>query len=310
VTDPAMLIYLDGAGSTAAAPNENFAREVMELVVLGVGSYSEADIRAAARALTGWVVHPATGDAVFVHARHDAGDKTLFGETGPWGSEDVVRILLAQPAAARFVAGELWAEFVSLPLSAPELEALAATFRDGRWQLAPVVRAILTSDAFWRPEERGAMIAGPVEWAVGTLRLLDAFDTPPEPVAELAAALGQDLFDPPNVAGWPGDEALGEAWIAPATLARRLATVQRFIAGRRDAAAELDLAARRSAALVRWLDGLPYSWRAPERLQALVLPIPPAASGGNALPVAASPDPEVLADLVRSWLADPAFQLK
>jgi uncharacterized protein (DUF1800 family) len=310
VTDPAMLIYLDGAGSTAAAPNENFAREVMELFVLGVGSYGEADIRAAARALTGWVVHPATGDAVFVPARHDGGDKTLFGETGPWGGEDVVRILLAQPAAARFVAGELWAEFVSLPPSAPEVDAVAATFRDGGWQIAPVVRAILTSDAFWRPEERGSMIAGPVEWTVGTLRLLDAFDTPPEPVAELAAALGQDLFDPPNVAGWPGDDGLGEAWIAPATLARRLATVQRFIAGRRDTAAELDLAARRSAALVRWLDGLPYSWRGPERLQALVLPIPPAASGGDALPVAASPDPEVLADLVRGWLADPAFQLK
>lgn len=309
LADPAMLLYLDGDGSTAAAPNENLAREVMELFVLGVGHYAEADVRAAARALTGWIVHPATGDAVFVAARHDTGDKTLLGETGPWDGDDLVRILLAQPQAARFVAGALRSEFIAAPATAAELAALAATFRDGGWQIAPLVRAILLADAFWRPEERGAMVAGPVEWLAGTLRMLGAGDTPPEPVAELAAALGQDLFEPPNVAGWDGDEGLGASWLTPATLARRLATVQRFVAGRRDAAEASSLAARRSAALVRWLDGLPFAWRTPARLQALVLPVAPA-GGEAALPVAASPDPEVLADLVRGWLTDPAYQLK
>ncbi|MGF1626543.1 MAG: DUF1800 family protein [Alphaproteobacteria bacterium] len=306
VADPAMLLYLDGGSSTAAAPNENLAREVMELFALGVGTYSEAEIREAARALTGWVVHPATGDAVFVPARHDGGTKTLFGQTGPWDGEDVVRILLEQPEAARFVAGRLWAGFVSQPPGEDELAMLAGGFRDDGYRIAPLLRAILLSEAFWRIEERGAMIAAPVEWAVGALRLLDAHDTPPGPVAELAADLGQDLFEPPDVAGWPG----GERWIATATLGRRLAALHRFIGGRRDAAAELGLAARRSAALVRWLDGLPFAWRRPDRLQALVLPLPPVASGGSQLPVADSPDPEVLADLVRGWLTDPVFQLK
>lgn len=307
-SDPAMLLYLDGDGSTAAAPNENLAREVMELFVLGVGSYGEADVREAARALTGWIVHPATGDAVFVPARHDGGDKTLFGETGAWDAEDLVRILLARPEAARFVAGRLRAHFIAAPPAPGELEALAAGLRRDR-QIAPLLRAILVSDAFWRPAERGAMIAGPVEWLVGTLRLLDARDTPPEPVAALAAELGQDLFEPPNVAGWTAAHGFGEGWITPTTLARRLATVQRFVAGPREAAAGIPgLAARRSAALVRWLDGLPFAWRTPERLQALVLATPP--TGVDVLPVAASPDAEVLADLVRGWLADPAFQLR
>ncbi|MEZ5668666.1 MAG: DUF1800 domain-containing protein [Alphaproteobacteria bacterium] len=303
--DPAMLLYLDGGANVVGAPNENFAREVMELFTLGVGHYSEADVAEAARALTGWTVHPATGDALFVPARHDDGDKTILGRSGPWNGADVVAILLEQPRTAEFVAAALWTEFISTPPGDAELAALAADFRSD-WRIDRLVRAILLQPAFWDPAERGAMIAGPVEWTVGTLRLLDAWDTPPDPVADLCAALGQALFEPPNVAGWPG----GDAWIDPSTLAARQQAMQRFIAGRAPAAEETGLAVRRSGALVRWLDRLPFAWRAPDRLQALVLPIAPVGGGGAALPVAASPDPEVLADLARGWLADPAFQLK
>ena len=303
VTDPAMLLYLDGASSTAAAPNENFAREIMELFTLGVGQYGEADIRAAARALTGWVVHPATGDAVFVSARHDAGEKALFGATGPWDADDVVRILLDQPQTARFIVGKVWGAFVSTPPQQATLLALADEF-GADYRIEPLVRAILLSDAFWAEGERGAMIAGPVDWVVGTLRMLDAYDTPAGPVAALCAELGQALFEPPNVAGWPG----GNAWIAPTTLALRQDVVRGFIAGRSAAAEGSGLASRRSAALVRWLDGLPLAWRLPERLRVLVLPLAPAS--GAALPVADSPDPEVLADLVRGWLSDPVSQLR
>lgn len=303
VTDPAMLLYLDGATSTAAAPNENFAREVMELFTLGVGRYGEADVRAAARALTGWVVHPATGDAVFVPARHDSGVKTLFGATGRWDADDLVRILLDQPQTAQFVVDRVWHAFVSTPPQQATLVALADEFR-ADYRISPLVRAVLLSDAFWAEQERGAMIAGPVDWAVGTLRMLDVYDTPAGPVAALCAALGQALFEPPDVAGWPG----GDSWIAPTTLALRQEVVRRFIAGRSEAAAGSGLASRRSAALVRWLDGLPLAWRLPERLRVLVLPLAPAS--GTALPIADSPDPEVLADLVREWLTDPVSQLR
>lgn len=305
VADPAMLVYLDGGANTSAAPNENLARELMELFTLGVGHYGEDDVREAARALTGWAVLPATGDAVFVAARHDGGTKTILGNTGPWDAGDVVAILLDTPQAARFIVAKLWAAFVSVPPPQPTLEALADGFRDG-YAIAPLVRAILLDPAFWAPEERGALIAGPVDWAVGTLRMLDARDTPAEPIADLATDLGQTLFEPPNVAGWPG----GATWIGPATLAQRKQAMQRFIGGRRDAATEGSLAARRSAALVRWLEGLSLAWRRPERLQALVLPRAPVAGGGTALPVAASPDPEVLADIVRGWLVDPVYQLR
>jgi uncharacterized protein (DUF1800 family) len=217
----------------------------------------------------------------------------------------VVAILLDNPQTARFVAGALWAEFVSAPPDEATLDALAEGFRDG-YRIAPLVRAILLDPAFWAPEERGAMITGPVEWAVGTLRMLDARDTPAEPIADLAADLGQTLFEPPNVAGWPG----GMDWIGPATLALRKRAMERFIGGRRDAATDAGLAAQRSAALVRWLEALPLAWRRPDRLRTLVLPLKPVAGGGAALPVASSPDPEVLADIVRGWLADPVYQLR
>lgn len=303
--DPAMLLYLDAQTSVSAAPNENLARELLELFTLGVGHYSEDDVRAAARALTGWVVLPATGDVMFVAGRHDPGDKTLLGQSGPWDREAVIRILLEQPQTARFIASALWSDFVSLPPESGDLDALAGQFRQD-YAIAPLLRSILLSEAFWAPGERGALIAGPVEWTVGTLRLLAAEDAPAAPIAALTASLGQDLFEPPNVAGWTG----GVAWITPATLAGRLGAIMRFVAGRRDSAPATAPSSRRSAALVRWLDGLPYAWRSPDRLQALVLPQAPVGARGAALPSANSPDPEVLADLVRGWLVDPVFQLR
>lgn len=303
--DPAMLLYLDAQTSVSTAPNENLARELLELFTLGVGHYSEDDVRAAARALTGWVVLPATGDVMFVPGRHDPGDKTLLGQSGPWDREAVIRILLEQPQTARFIAGALWSDFVSVPPESGRLDALAGRFRQD-YSIAPLLRSILLSEAFWAPGERGALIAGPVEWTVGALRLLAAENTPAAPIAALISDLGQDLFEPPNVAGWTG----GLSWITPASLAGRLGAIMRFVAGRRDNAPATGLSARRSGALVRWLDGLPYAWRSPERLQALVLPQAPASARGAALPIANSPDPEVLADLVRGWLVDPVFQLR
>ncbi len=304
--DPAMLIYLDNDTNVRGNPNENLARELMELFTLGIGNYSEADVREAARALTGLTVQQATGDVLFVAARHDEGDKTVLGRTGPWSADDLVDILLATPRTAEFVVGKLWAAFVVAELPDEVRDDLAELLRQRDYEIAPVVRVILLSDAFWAADERGAMITPPPAFAIGTLRLIGGGDmVPPVTVARLSANLGQDLFDPPDVAGWPD----GEAWITPSTLSARYRALERLIAGPPDAGEGDDTpSGRRSGALVRWLAELPFAWRDQQRLRQVVLPAL-APEDGEA-PVGLTPDPQVLAGAVRDWLLDPTYHLR
>jgi uncharacterized protein (DUF1800 family) len=227
--DPAMLVYLDGANSRKDAPNENFAREVMELFTLGeatqaaqgLGGYTEPDIREAARAFTGWSVD--RRDFTFLNrpAFHDTGTKTLFGRTGAFDGDAVLDLLLAQPAAARFVVGKLWKEFVSpAPAGAAEqreFDAIAARFRDSGYDTGVAVRGLLLSDAFWAPSNRGALVKSPIDLVVGTVRQFGFGATELVPFVVKAAQLGQNLLAPPNVKGWPGYTQ----WIDATTLLER-----------------------------------------------------------------------------------------
>ena len=226
--DPAMLIYLDGAGNRVQAPNENFAREVMELFTLGEGHYTEADVKEAARAFSGWTVDREQWQARLRPRLHDAGSKTVLGRSGRFGADEVLDLLLEQAQAPRFISGKLWREFVSPePRNAAEkaeLERVAARLRAGGWQVAPALRELLLSEAFWAPENRAVLIKSPVELAVGSLRQFEMQLADALPVALVTAKLGQGLFAPPNVKGWPGYTA----WIDSTTLLERKRFTERL----------------------------------------------------------------------------------
>ncbi|HEX5127514.1 MAG TPA: DUF1800 domain-containing protein [Rhodocyclaceae bacterium] len=215
--DPAMVIYLDSASNRKGQPNENFAREVMELFTLGEGHYTEDDIKQAARAFTGWSIDRDTGQFVFRRKVHDGGIKTVFGKSGDFDGDDVLDLLLARRETSEFIVGKLWREFVSPQPDAPAVQKIAATFRDQNYEIKPVLRQLFLSDAFWAPETRGAIVKSPVDVVVGSLRSLDADVPDAMPFVRTLKQLGQDIFAPPNVKGWPG----GDTWINTATLLER-----------------------------------------------------------------------------------------
>ncbi|HXZ47482.1 MAG TPA: DUF1800 domain-containing protein [Usitatibacter sp.] len=225
--DPAMLIYLDNARSRREAPNENFAREVMELFTLGVGHYGERDVKEAARAFTGFSLDPDTGAYRYRPFFHDPGEKTVLGVSGRLDGDQVIDILLARPETARFVAAKLWREFVSPTPDEAVVERWAAVFRGAHYEVKPLLRAIFLSDAFWDPANRASLVKSPVDLVVGTLRTFDVHPADLRPAAVACAAFGQNLFAPPNVKGWPG----GDAWIDTATLLGRKEFVDRVFRG-------------------------------------------------------------------------------
>jgi uncharacterized protein (DUF1800 family) len=219
VADPAMLAWLDGAGSKKEKPNENFAREFLELFSLGIGHYAEPDIREAARAFTGWSVDGNKGK--FTEKDHDAGTKTFLKQTGAWKSADIVRITLEQPACAEFICRKLYRFFVSeIDEPKPELlRPLAEELRSHDYRIGHVVAIILRSRHFYEKSVCRQRIKSPVEYSAGLVRMLDV---PRADVRLLALALacdrqGQELFYAPTVKGWDG----GKTWLNSTTVLER-----------------------------------------------------------------------------------------
>lgn len=222
IRDPAILLYLDNNNSKKGNPNENFARELLELFTLGEGNYSEADVQAAAAAFTGWSV--SKNDVFEFNDRiHDASEKTFLGRKGTFNGEQIADILLRQPVLATYLADKLWFHFVSMP-DQPAQTKLAEQFRNSGYDLQPLLRSILMSDVFWSPEERYRMIKSPAEFVVGAYRYFQV------PVADISvlnkrmSQMGQNLFDPPDVNGWPG----GNLWIDSDRLLKREAFLTRL----------------------------------------------------------------------------------
>ncbi|QDS96534.1 hypothetical protein FF011L_53460 [Roseimaritima multifibrata] len=214
--DPAMLIYLDSAINRKAHPNENFARELMELFCLGEGNYSEKDVLELARCFTGWEIK----NKKFRKNRyqHDSKEKSVLGQSGNFDGEDGVRIVLEQPAAPKFIARKLYRFFVCdepRPTDAM-LQPLADLLREHDFEVAPVIARILGSNIFYSTNSVGRKIKSPVELVIGTLRCLNA-TTNTQRVAKGLRNIGQGLFYPPNVKGWDG----GRAWINSSTLLGR-----------------------------------------------------------------------------------------
>lgn len=223
--DPAMLQYLDGASNRKGRPNENFAREAMELFTLGEGHYTQRDVSEAARAYTGWGLDPDALTYVFRPNVHDDGVKTVLGETGRFDGDAVLDILLGRPETARFVVAKLWREFVSDAPDAGEVERIAARLRQSDYDIRAALTELFSSDAFWAERNRGVLVKSPAEFVVGTVRLFDVDYTDAAPFANTLRALGQNLFYPPNVKGWPG----GVSWINSATLLARKQFVEQMM---------------------------------------------------------------------------------
>jgi uncharacterized protein (DUF1800 family) len=222
--DPAMLIYLDNANNRKGAPNENFAREVMELFTLGEGRYTESDVKEAARAFTGWSIEPDDGTFKWRPFIHDNDQKTVLGQTGNFDGDAVLDILLAQPACAEYIVARLWREFVSPDPDKAEVTRIARAFRDSRYEIKVALRELLLSARFWSPANRGTLTKSPVEMLVGALRQFQFSYEDPLPFTFAVAQLGQNLFNPPNVKGWPG----GDDWINSTTLLARKSILERL----------------------------------------------------------------------------------
>ena len=214
--DPAMLAYLDAGVNVKGAPNENFAREIMEMFTLGVGHYSESDIREAARAFTGWNAQDLT--FTIDAARHDDGIKRVLGREGPLDGIAVIDTLLAQPAAAEFIAAKLYTYLVRQEL-APALRAeLGTRFRASQYDIASLLETIFLSRDFYSAASVASRIKPPVELVVATYRQAGLRQVPGVPdFNEVTESLGQKLFYPPTVAGW----AQGRSWITPGLLIAR-----------------------------------------------------------------------------------------
>lgn len=214
----AMLSFLNNQQNKKKKPNENFAREVMELFTLGRGHYTETDVKEAARAFTGWG-HKLDGTFVFRKIWHDEDSKTVLGQTGRWDGDDVLRILLEQPATARWIVRKLY-RFLVNDTQIPEkrVEELAAIFRKNNYEMIPLLDAIAQSEWFYEDQNIGRKIKSPVELWVGICRQLHVQLEQPDHQIMLQNALGQVLFYPPNVAGWPG----GRNWIDATSLLLRL----------------------------------------------------------------------------------------
>ncbi len=328
--DPAMLIYLDGANSRKEQPNENFAREVMELFTLGEGHYSEKDIKEAARAFTGWSVDRETGKFLFRRGIHDYSKKTVLGKTDDLEGDQVLDILLAQPAAARFLTTKLWKEFVSTEIDEKEIDRLSNVFRASGYDIAKLMRAMLTSDAFYAPENRAALIKSPVEFVVGTLKTFDIQTDNLRPFVLASAFLGQNVFTPPNVKGWPG----GDTWINSASLLGRKQLIDRLfrnedridiamrdidaMAARNGDAPPPGAAGRLQRQMDRQMGGI--RWNLDKWTEAAVgkvdKPMPVAQLADMTRVVLAMPPQQAVADAAmpadwaRQLVADPAYQLK
>ncbi len=217
--DPAMLIWLDATASRRARPNENYAREVMELFSLGRRKYTEGDIREAARALTGRFV---TADRFSeLPEQHDGGIKTILGQTGAFSGDDLPAILLDQPSCSDFLARKLFRQFISEvdPPSDALIAPLAGAFRASGYDIQVPVRLILRSNLLHDPAIRRRRVKGPVEFAVGAIRALEALrpTVSADALGEACSRMGQTLYAPPSVAGWEG----GPSWINSTALIAR-----------------------------------------------------------------------------------------
>jgi uncharacterized protein (DUF1800 family) len=222
--DPAMLLYLDNAENNKSHPNENYARELMELFTLGIGNYSEEDIRQSARSFTGWTIDRQTGEFMVNPRTHDDGTKTFLSRTGNFDGADIVDILYTQRAAETFWATSLLNAFVYNDPEPELVDAFANVISRNHFELAPVMSMLLRSNIFYSDRAYRALVKSPVEFVIGAHKQM-GLGTIMDGTPAALNAMGQILFYPPNVAGWPG----GANWLTSQMLIARENFVARLV---------------------------------------------------------------------------------
>ncbi|MBI1743163.1 DUF1800 domain-containing protein [Candidatus Acetothermia bacterium] len=212
--DPAMIIWLDNFTNVKGKPNENYARELMELFSLGIGNYTEVDIREAARAFTGWTLR---GNQFFFNAsQHDDGPKTVFSKTGSWNGDDIVNIIVTLPAASRFITKKLFEFFAYGDPEQAISDDLANVYSQSNYSIKAIMRRIFTMDAFYSDKAFYTNVKSPTELVVSAIRMLKGTINPTQ-VANFMSGMEQDLLAPPTVKGWDG----GLSWISTSNLLSR-----------------------------------------------------------------------------------------
>lgn len=235
-TDPAMLIYLDSVRNRKEDPNENFARELLELFTIGIGNYTENDIAEAAKALTGWEVDGL--ESSFNEDRFDPSTKNFMGQSGNFVYTDIIDIIFNQEETAKYICRKLYKEFVYFEPDVAIVNQMATVFRDGNYELKPVLSMLLKSTLFQSSEVVGAKIKSPVEFIITQLKQFNIVNPEYQYLRDIANDIGQTLFSPPGVAGWKGDKT----WISTNTLPARNIFSDRIITGSRSDINILDYA--------------------------------------------------------------------
>ncbi|PVY39642.1 DUF1800 domain-containing protein [Pontibacter virosus] len=231
--DPGMLQFLNNQQNRKQRPNENFARELLELFTLGRGHYTEQDIKEAARAFTGWSYNP-QGEFVFRARQHDRGKKTFMGKQGNFGGEEILQMIVENPRTAEFLTTKLYAFFVSDVPNPERIQSLSSYFYETGYDIPKLLEKIFTAKWFYEPDVVGSKIKSPIELLAGLQRQFDVTYADGRSPLVLQRALGQELFRPPNVSGWAG----GRNWIDSSTLAFRLRIGPALL---QDAALEVNL---------------------------------------------------------------------
>ena len=226
--DPAMMVYLDLAASKAEHPNENFARELMELFTLGEGNYTEPDIKESARAFTGYRIDR-TEQFRFAKNQSDSGNKTFMGQTGSWDGDQIIDIILKQPVAAKFISNKIWKYFVYDDPDSELTDKLAEIFRQN-YEVRQLLETIFASEEFYSQRARDAIIKSPVQYVVEAGRTLGVSIPTGFTLFIVYQRLGQTPFFPPNVKGWDG----GKSWISTATLTFRYQLARQLVLGIRE----------------------------------------------------------------------------
>ena len=291
IRDPAMILYLDGQKNKKDHPNENFARELLELFTLGEGHYTEQDIKEVARAFTGWSVNRKTGEFQFRRRQHDWGEKEFLGKKGFLNGDDIINIILSNSASSQWITKKLWLEFISDTPDPEKIKLWASEFEQSDFEIKPLLRRILNSDDFWAEENRGQMIKSPVELLVGLLRFFGIKKMNTQLLAHATKSLGQTLFNPPNVKGWVG----GISWITSATLIKRQQLVNHFARGRGMKKANISV-----SGIEKVVKELRNFSKNNKTIESLFLVIP-----GNNLMIEADLELAII-----DWLNDPVYQLK
>ncbi|MEO0472532.1 MAG: DUF1800 domain-containing protein [Bacteroidota bacterium] len=215
--DAGMLRFLNNQQNRKDHPNENFARELLELFTLGRGHYTETDIKEAARAFTGWSSN-LKGEFVFRRFQHDRGEKSFMGQKGNFGGEEILDMVLANPQTAHFITEKLYRYFVNQEIDPAVVKSWAQHFYDTNYDIAALLFLMFSSDHFYETKHMGRRIKSPVEYIVHLMRNLNLYFTDKDGPLLIQRVLGQVLFNPPNVSGWPE----GKAWIDSSSLMTRL----------------------------------------------------------------------------------------